>query len=109
MESALESAKKAKQALFEKLADRSIDRETFKVKKVEQKKAIAVLEQKISDARMAARLVSDEHDEAKEKIETAKTFLELTAMAEEAWDKSMDDEILYPDECVEIHWSFEEA
>ena len=41
LESALESAKKAKQMLFEKLADRSIDRESFKVKKQEYDDEIA--------------------------------------------------------------------
>ena len=109
LESALESAKKAKQVLFEKLADRSIDRESFKTKKAEQEELIADLEQKISDARMAARLVSDADDEAKEKIETAKNFLDLKNMTEEAWEKFIDDVIVYPDYRMEIHWSFEEA
>ena len=58
MESALESAKKAKQMLFEKLADRSIDRESFKAKKQEYDDEIAVLEQKISDAKMAEQLTA---------------------------------------------------
>ena len=67
------------------------------------------MEQKISDARMAARLVSDAEDEAKEKIETAKNFLDLKNMTEEAWEKFIDDVIVYPDYRMEIHWSFEEA
>lgn len=109
LERALESAKKAKQVLFEKLADRSIDRETFKAKKVEQDEVINDLEQKISDARMAEKLVTDEHDDAKEKIETAKTFLDLTEMTDEAWDTFIDEVIVYPDDRVEIRWNFEEA
>lgn len=109
LESALESAKKAKQVLFEKLADRSIDRETFKEKKQDYDDEIAALEQKLSDARMAQRLVADAHDEAKEKIETAKNFLDLKEMNEDAWEKFIDDVILYPDYRMEIHWSFEEV
>ena len=109
LEKALESAKKAKQALFEKLADRSIDREVFKEKKAEQDEIIADLEQKISDARMAEKLVADADDESKEKIETAKTFLDLTAMTDDAWEKFIDEVILYPDDRVEIRWSFEEV
>ena len=65
MEKALEAAKKAKQMLFEKLADRSIDRETFKAKKQGYDEEIASLEQQISDARMAERLSTDADDEAK--------------------------------------------
>ena len=109
LESALESAKKAKQVLFEKLADRSLDRESFKMRKAEQDELITDLEQKISDAKMAQRLVADEHNEAKEKIETAKSFLDLKSMTEEAWEKFIDDVIVYPDYRMEIHWSFEEA
>lgn len=109
LEKALQSAKKAKQVLFEKLADRSIDRESFKAKKAKQDEVIADLEQKISDAKMAERLVTDEADEAKEKIETAKSFLDLKDMTEDAWEKFIDDVIVYPDYRMEIHWSFEEA
>lgn len=79
------------------------------IKKAEQEELIADLEQKISDAKMAQRLVADEHDEAKEKIEMAKSFLDLKNMTEEAWEKFIDDVIVYPDYRMEIHWSFEEA
>ncbi len=109
LERALESAKKVKQSLFEKLADRSIDREIFKAKKDEQEKIIADLKQKISNEKVAEKLVSDEYIEAKENIETAKTFLELESMTDDTWDKFIDDVILYPDDRVEIHWSFDEA
>ena len=109
MEKALEAAKKAKQMLFEKLADRTIDREAFKAKKTEQDEVIADLEQKISDARMAERLVSDTDAEAKERIETARNFLELKDMTEEAWDKFIKDVILYPNYRMEILWNFDEV
>ena len=109
LEKALEAAKKAKQRLFEKLADRTIDREAFKANKTEQDEVIADLEQKISDARMAERLVSDTDAEAKERIETARNFLELKGMTEEAWDKFIKDVILYPNYRMEILWNFDEV
>lgn len=109
LEGALASAKKAKQALFEKLADRSIDREAFKIKKTEYDKEIEELEHKISDARMAERLLAEEDDEAKEKTDTARNFLDLKNMTEEAWEKFVDDVIVYPGNRIEIHWSFEEC
>ena len=84
LEKALESAKKAKQVLFEKLADRSIDRETFKEKKQEYDSEIETLEQKLSDASMAEQLARESDDEAAERIETAKNFLDLKNMTEEA-------------------------
>lgn len=108
LEGALESAKKAKQALFEKLADRSIDREAFREKKQGYDEEIAELERKISDARMAQRLAADANDESRERIGTAKTFLDLKVMTEEVWEKFVTDVIVYPDYRIEIHWSFEE-
>ena len=108
LEGALESAKKAKIALMDKLADRSIDRETFKEKKQAYDDEIEGLEQKVSDARMAQRLATDADDEAKEKIETAKTFLDLKEINEDAWETFVDEVLVYPDYRMEIHWSFED-
>lgn len=108
LRSALESAKKAKQILFEKLADRSIDRESFKKKKQDYDVEIAELEQKISDVNMAEQLSRDSEDESVERIETAKTFLEVTEMTEEMWEKFVKDIFLYPDDRMEIQWNFDE-
>jgi hypothetical protein len=108
LESTLESAKKAKQMLFEKLADRSIDRETFKAKRVEQDEQIAELEQKISDARMAEQLTAESEESAQSRVETAKSFLDLKEMTEDAWNTFVEKVIVYPEYRIEIHWRFEE-
>ena len=108
LESALESTKKAKQMLFEKLADRSIDRETFKAKKAEQDELIAELEQKISDARMAEQLTAESDEAAQARVETAKSFLDLKEMTEDAWETFVEKVIVYPEYRIEIHWRFEE-
>ena len=109
LESSIESVKKAKQALFEKLADRSIDRESFKEKKKEYDDTIADLEQKISDVKMADRLLADADEEAKDKIETAKNFLEMKEMTEAAWDAFVEEVLVYPDKKIDIHWRYEKV
>lgn len=108
LESALSSVKKAKQMLFEKLADRSVDRETFKAKKQEYDTEIASLEQKISDARMAEQLMAESDEAAQSRLETAKTFLDLKEMTEDAWETFVEKVIVYPEYRIEIHWRFEE-
>lgn len=108
LESALESAKKAKQMLFEKLADRRIDRETFKVKKQEYDSVIAALEQKISDVKMTEQLVRESDEAARSRVETAKSFLDLNEMTEDVWEKFVEKVIVYAKYRIEIHWRFEE-
>jgi len=108
LESALGSVKKAKQILFEKLADRSIDREAFKTKKQEYDSEIAALEQKISDARMAEQLTAESDEAAKSRVKTAKSFLDLKEMTEDAWEKFVEKVIVFPEYRIEIHWRFEE-
>lgn len=108
LENALGSVKKAKQILFEKLADRSIDRETFKAKKQECDDEIAELEQKISDARMAEQLTAESEEAAQSRVETAKSFLDLKEMTEDAWETFVEKVIVYPEYRIEIHWRFEE-
>lgn len=108
LEGTLESAKKAKQMLFEKLADRSIDREAFKAKKQEYDSEIEALEQKISDVRMAEQLEQDAADESRSRVEMAKSFLDLKEMTEEVWEAFVEEVIVYPEYRIEIHWSFEE-
>ena len=104
LKGALESVKKAKQMLFEKLADRSIDRETFKEKKSQYDTEIAELEQRISDASLAESL-SDESDE---KVDEVKSFLEVATLTDDMWEKFIQDVIVYPGGKLEIHWNFEE-
>ncbi len=55
---------------------------------------------------MAEQLAKDSDDEAAEKIETVKSFLEVTEMTEEMWEKFVEDVFLYPDGRMEIHWGF---
>ena len=104
LKSALESVKKAKHMLFEKLADRSIDRETFKEKKAQYDSEIAKLEQRISDASLAESL-SVESDE---KVDEVKSFLDIETMTDDIWEKFIQDVIVYPGGRMEIQWSFEE-
>ena len=104
LKGALESVKKAKQMLFEKLADRSIDRETFKEKKALYDSEILELEQKISDASLAESLTA----ESDEKMDKVKFFLEVDALTDDMWEKFIQDVIVYPGDKLEIHWNFEE-
>ena len=104
LKGALESVKKAKQMLFEKLADRSIDRETFKEKKALYDSEILELEQKISDASLAESLTA----ESDEKMDEVKFFLEVDALTDDMWEKFIQDVIVYPGDKLEIHWNFEE-
>lgn len=104
LKGALESVKKAKQMLFEKLADRSIDRETFKEKKALYDSEILELEQKISDASLAESLTA----ESDEKMDEVKSFLEVDALTDDMWEKFIQDVIVYPGDKLEIHWNFEE-
>ena len=89
-EMALDSVKKAKQMLFEKLADRSIDRETFKEKKVQYDVEIAELEQKISDASLAES-ISQESDG---RLDEIKSFLDIETMNDDIWQKFIKDVIV---------------
>ena len=108
LESVLGSIKKAKQILFEKLADRNIDRETFRAKKQKYDAEIASLEQKISDARMAEQLTAESDEAAQARVETAQSFLDLKEMTEDAWETFIEKVIVYPEYRIEIHWRFEE-
>lgn len=109
LEGALESARKAKDMLYEKLLERSIDRDSFRAKRQEYEEEIAKLEDQLSDARVAERLDAEAGNEARERIETAKSFLDLKEMNEEAWEKFVDEVRVFPDERVEIKWKYRDA
>lgn len=108
IKNALEAVKKAKQMLFEKLADRSIDRETFKEKKREYDEEIAELEQRLSDANMSEMLLREAEDDARAKADMAKTFLDVEVMTDEIWEKFLQDVFVYPGGRMEIHWNFDD-
>lgn len=103
LRSSLESAKKAKQKLFERLADRSIDREAFKEKKAVYDAEIADLEQRISDAEVVETIVKDKSD----KVEV-QSFLDIKTMTDEIWIKFLKDVFVFPGGRMEIHWNFGE-
>ena len=105
---ALEAVKKAKQMLFEKLADRSIDRETFKDKKREYDEEIAELEQRLSDVNMNELLLREAEDDARAKVDMAKSFLDVEVMTDEIWEKFLQDVFVYPDGRMEIYWNFDD-
>ena len=69
LRNALEAAKKAKQRLFEKLADREIERAVFVERKKVYDAEIAGLEQEISDAGLAERIDRDADGEARERAD----------------------------------------
>lgn len=108
IKNALEAVKKAKQMLFEKLADRSIDRETFKEKKQAYDEEIAELEQRLSDANMREMLSKEAEDDAREKAEMAKSFLDVKVMTDEIWEEFLQDVFVYPDGRMEVHWNFDD-
>ena len=100
---ALEAVKQAKQKLFEKLADRKMDRETFKEQKVACDRDIETLERKISDIVTAETLAEDKAD----KMVVAKSFLDITTMTDEVWEQFVKDVIVYPGQRLELHWNFD--
>lgn len=107
LESTLETVRLEKQQLYEKLLDRTIDRETFKTKKLTLEDKITAIEQQISDARLSETLQTDAVRDSKEKIKTAKTFLDIKEMTPEAWSTFIDEVLIFPEKRIEIHWTFE--
>lgn len=108
LKNALDAAKKAKQRLFERLADREIDRVEFLEKKKAYDAEIAELEQRVSDAGMAEQLSRDADDEARERADAARSFLDADEMTEEIWERFVKEAFIYPDGRMEIHWNFED-
>ncbi len=108
MQSALDSVKKAKQMLFEKLADRVIDRGAFLEKKKEYDGQIAELEQRMEDLSVAEALFQEKQDDRKSRTDAARSFLEIGRMTEDVWEKFVKGAALYPDGRLEIRWNFED-
>jgi len=108
LKNALDAAKKAKQRLFERLADREIDRVEFLEKKKAYDAEIAELERRVSDAGMAEQLSRDADDEARERADAARSFLDVDEMSEEIWERFVKEALVYPDGRMEIQWNFED-
>lgn len=100
----LQAAEKSKRTLIEKLADRTIDRETFKKKKKEYDAEIDALTQRLEDMRAAAALAAGQGEEENE----VKSFLDVTEMTEEIWKRFVKDVRVFPDKRIEIEWNFGE-
>ena len=106
LRNALEAAKKAKQRLFEKLADREIERAVFVERKKVYDAEIAGLEQEISDAGLAERIDRDADSEARERADVARSFLNVGEMTEGIWERFVKGACVYPDGRIEIRWNF---
>lgn len=108
LRNALEAAKKAKQKLFEKLADREIERAVFLERKKGYDAEIGRLEQEISDAGLAERIDRDADGEARERADVARSFLDVGEMTEEIWERFVKGACVYPDGRIEVRWNFDE-
>ena len=106
LRNALEAAKKAKQKLFEKLADREIERAVFLERKKGYDAEIGRLEQEISDAGLAERIDRDADGEARERADVARSFLDVGEMTEEIWERFVKGACVYPDGRIEVRWNF---
>lgn len=106
LRNALEAAQKAKQRLFEKLADREIERSVFLERKKGYDAEIGRLEQEISDAGLAERIDRDADGEARERADVARSFLDVGEMSEEIWERFVKGALVYPDGRIEIRWNF---
>lgn len=95
---ALQNVETAKRFLFEKLADRNIDRETFKVKKAEYDQEIENLKKKVSTIKA---LLDDE-----EEIEVDESVLEAKNLTKEIWDQYIESVDVFPDKRLEIKFKF---
>jgi hypothetical protein len=104
VKAALDAVKKEKQMLFEKLADRRIDREAFKARKTDIDAQIAELEQRIEDAKVSASLAADAGSRADE----TRSFLDAESMTEDIWERFVRDVRMYPEGRMEIIWNFDE-
>jgi DNA invertase Pin-like site-specific DNA recombinase len=105
IKNALESVKREKQMLFEKLADRCIDREMFRVRKAEIDAQITGLEQRLENTKISAALAEDAGSGADE----ARSILDVQEMSEEIWEKFVNDVYLYPGNRMEIRWNFDDG
>lgn len=105
---ALEAARKAKQKLFEKLADRKIGREAFLERKRAYDAEIAEMEEEIAAVRAAERAAGDADGKARERADAARSFLDVEEMSEEIWERFVKEARVFPEGRIEICWNFNE-
>lgn len=98
--------KKAKQRLFEKLADREIEREEFLERKKGYDAEIERLEREVSDAELVERIARETDGEARERVDVARSFLDVGVMSEEIWERFVAGARVFPDGRIEVEWNF---
>lgn len=106
LRNAMGAAKKAKQRLFERLADREIGRDVFLERKKGYDAEICRLEQEISDVGLAEQIDRDADGEARERADAARSFLDVGEMSEEIWERFVKGACVYPDGRIEVWWNF---
>lgn len=106
VESLRNALEAAKQRLFEKLADREIERAVFLERKKVYDAEIGRLEQEILDAGLAERIDRDADGEARERADVARSFLDVGEMTEEIWERFVKGACVYPDGRIEVRWNF---
>ena len=97
-EDALQNMETAKQYLFEKLADRRIDRDAFKEKKTGYDQEIESLKERIRTIRA---LLDDEKE-----IEVDKSVLNEKELTKDNWDKYIESVDVFLDRRLEIKFKF---
>ena len=103
----LETAKKDKQLLFEKLADRKIDGKAFIERKRDYDTEISRLEKMLSADEYAKEAIRNTGIEYNEKMQGTTSFTNTKTMTEKMWETFVKDVSVYPDDRVEIRWRFE--
>ena len=57
---------------------------------------------------LAGLKAAEDFAEIEEQIEEMKSFMDITEMTEEVWDRFVEKVVVYPDKRLEICWNFEE-
>lgn len=97
-EAELKKVERDKRLLFEKLADRSIDRQTFKTRKVTFDEKIEALKEKMN----VIRASMDERKEA----DVDRSDLDAVDLTKELWDKYIESAEVYPDDRITVKFKF---
>ena len=97
-EAELHKVETSKLFLFEKLADRTIDRETFRERKAEYDQEIDVLKEKI----MAIRDLMDDESDA----DIDESILDKDEITDEIWEKYIESAEVFPDDRMTIKFKF---
>lgn len=97
-EAELHKVETSKRFLFEKLSDRTIDRETFRERKAEYDQEIDVLRERI----MAVRELMDDESDA----DIDESILDKDEITDEIWEKYIESAEVFPDDRMTIKFKF---